>query len=131
MTSLNERCLFETKSTALSHSSRSSYSVHRSLQIAVRLKLDQDENERMLVLGHVIGIMRRVTPHSNASLHVFSVCLAFKAAYPAILGTEELARLFYDTGFHYWERRSAVPRDGVTLLLTAEGILDRLGYDEP
>ncbi|GAW26600.1 putative pfs domain-containing protein [Rosellinia necatrix] len=123
---VEERCLSRGwVDNGLSAKSQSSYSVHRSLQIALRLKLDQDENERMVVLGHAISIMRRVTPKANnlqvpnqkywpafakASPHVFSMCLAFKAAHPAILGTEELAKLFYDTGFHYWERWSTVPQ---------------------
>lgn len=146
MTSLNDRCLIETKSVASSYGSKSLYSIHRSLQIALRLKVDQDENERQMVLGHAINILRRITPKANdlqvpnrkywpafekASPHVFSMCLAFKAAHPAILGTEELARLFYDTGFHYWERWCALPRNGIALLLTAEGILHKLKYDDP
>lgn len=125
-----------------------SYSIHRSLQIALRLKLDLNPNwnQRIQALNHAINIMRRVTPHANelqvpdrkhwstfttATPHVLSMCLAFRKAHPAVQPSVELARLFYDVGFHYFDQWSNVPRDGMTLLLTAEDILNKLGSNEP
>ncbi|KAK5657512.1 hypothetical protein OQA88_3084 [Cercophora sp. LCS_1] len=144
--SLNKRCLISQDSvTAGDGVEQDVYVIHRSLQVALRLKLDQSTEERELAFGHALALLERVSPVANrlqiptpafwpqfriTNPHVLSLCNAFSTAHPPIQGTLSLATLLYNAGFHVFETWNPNTRDGVFMLSTAEKVLDTIGYDE-
>ncbi|KAG4442072.1 hypothetical protein IFR05_002466 [Cadophora sp. M221] len=61
--------------------------------------------------------------------HVLSIWRAFKKNGSLIKPTISMAQMFYDAGFHSWERQIN-PSDGITYLETAEEILNILNADK-
>jgi hypothetical protein len=59
--------------------------------------------------------------------HVFSLHRTYKET-SRVQPSVELAELFYDAGFHVWERQTTA-YDGLSFLQTAHEILDKVGFD--
>lgn len=64
---------------------------------------------------------------ANYMPHVFSIHQVYTKS-SRVTPTMELARLFYDAGFHVWERQSDA-HEGLSFLKTAEQILDDIQFD--
>ena len=144
--SLNKRCLISRDSTVTKvGGEQDMYIIHRSLQVALRLKLDKSPEERDSVFNHALALLERVSPIANrlqipdpafwpqfqmTNPHVLSLCAAFNTANPPMEGSLRLATLLYNAGFHVFETWNPNTRDGVSMLSTAEKILDMIGYDE-
>jgi tetratricopeptide (TPR) repeat protein len=115
-------------------------SIHRLLQEKILQNLQVDELTE--VFGKAYCLVRKNFPPASPIQvpepdkapackeyipHVLSLRRAFNDI-TAIEPSFDLAQLFYDAGFHVWERQTA-PDEGVLYLKTAERILDRLNYD--
>ncbi|KAK1750427.1 hypothetical protein QBC47DRAFT_394042 [Echria macrotheca] len=143
--SLSRRCLISKDSAVNSDGvEQNMYIIHRSLQVALRLKLDKSPEERSSIFNHALALLERVSPMADrlqipapsfwpqfqmTNPHVLSLCTAFNAAHPPIQGSLRMATLLYNAGFHVFETWNPMTRDGVTMLNTAEQILKAIGYD--
>ncbi|KAK3320223.1 hypothetical protein B0T19DRAFT_468446 [Cercophora scortea] len=120
------------------------FTIHRSLQHALLLKLDQDPNERQRAFERVVVLLRRILPRAPddqvpdpsqwpqfeiTASHVHTLCNAFVQCKPRIPASLEFAQLLYDAAFYTWERDSHAS-DGIKLLTVAEEVLDELRYDQ-
>ncbi|KAI1845653.1 hypothetical protein JX266_008264 [Neoarthrinium moseri] len=134
--SLSRRCLVDIEDNV--------YSIHRSLQLALRMALDHNPLTREMIFRHALRIVARASPGTNplqipnpknwrqfeqSNPHALTMCQAFLQSDPPIEPSLQLAETLYYAGFHTWERWNYVTRDGTALLETAEKILDRLEYD--
>lgn len=140
---LNKRCLVSTETVDMYGKDEPVLLIHRSLQLALRLKMDQNPKTRDDIFNHAFSIVRRASPHASrrqipdptfwsqfqqSNPHAVSLCNALAASHPPIGGTIGHATLFYDAGFHVWERSNPSTQDGMILLETAEKILNSLEY---
>jgi hypothetical protein len=121
------------------------FSIHRSLQLALRRKLNDEPSLRTEAYGHALSIVRRASPYASkfqvpdskqwprfrrSNPHALSLCNAYIDADPPLAPSEALARVFYDAGFHHWETWTPILRHGTLMLDTAEKILDELAIDQ-
>ncbi|KAH8746034.1 hypothetical protein BGZ57DRAFT_777998 [Hyaloscypha finlandica] len=119
---------------------RQRISIHRLLQekILQDLKIEKLTD----VFGKAYCLVRKRFPPASpiqvpepdkgpACKEYIPHVLSLRRAFNEITGLEpsfNLAQLFYDAGFHVWERQTA-PDEGILYLETAEMILNRLNYD--
>lgn len=116
------------------------YSIHRLLQ--QKIIADMTIPDFSEAFQRVYGMVRRKYPHSSKTQipepdnwaacgrympHVFSLHHIYKEI-GHVKETEGLAELFYDAGFHVWERDTTA-YDGVGFLTSALAILDKLSVD--
>jgi tetratricopeptide (TPR) repeat protein len=119
---------------------RQTLSIHRLLQEKILRDLERDKFTE--VFGKAYCLVRKQFPPASPiqvpepskwpackeyTPHVLSLRRAFKAT-TAIKPSFDLAQLFYDAGFHVWERQTT-PDEGVLYLEAAEEILNRLKYN--
>ncbi|KAI0127980.1 hypothetical protein BJ170DRAFT_397576 [Xylariales sp. AK1849] len=120
---------------------KETYNIHRLLQEKILLDvggLDKFSD----IFGKAYCLVRRRYPRASPIQapepkkwteckeympHVFSLHRALKAT-TQIEPTLELAQLFYDAGFHVWERQAS-EYDALSFLETAENILDAISFD--
>ena len=116
------------------------YNIHRLLQ--QKIITDMSPSDFADVFQIVLSLVRCKYPHSSVMQipepdkwddcgtympHVFSLHHVYKE-FKGVEETEELAELFYDAGFHVWERDTTA-YDGLAFLNSAKDILDNLGVD--
>jgi tetratricopeptide (TPR) repeat protein len=116
-------------------------SIHRLLQ--EKILLDLDPAKFTEVFEKVYCLVRKRYPAASPiqvpesqkwpdckayTPHVLSVHRAFKAG-SLIEPSISLAQLFYDAGFHVWERQTTA-YDGISFLETSEEILNTLNFDK-
>lgn len=116
-------------------------SIHRLLQNKIRSSLAP--KEFMEVFDKTYCLVRKKYPSASPVQnpephkwlecktylpHVLSIWRAFKSS-DLIKPTLHLAQLFYDAGFHAWERQVNVA-DGIGYLETAEEIINDLNVDK-
>ncbi|OTB08363.1 hypothetical protein M426DRAFT_7683 [Hypoxylon sp. CI-4A] len=116
------------------------FTIHRSLQHAILLQLDQDPTKRGEVFLQAFNAIRHVTPKANvkqiptpsrwpqfeiAIPHIISLCNKYSKSRPRMQGTVDLARLLYDGGFYLWEQEDRT-EDSIHILNTALGILNEV-----
>lgn len=116
------------------------YSIHRLLQ--QKILADMTVPDFTEAFQRVFNLVRRKYPHSSETQipepnnwadcgkympHVFSLHHIYKEI-GHVKESEELAGLFYDAGFHVWERDTTA-YDGVGFLTSALAILDKLDVD--
>ena len=116
------------------------YSIHRLLQ--EKILADMSHSEFVDAYQQVFEMVRSKYPHSSKTQipapenwdvcgrympHVFSLYEIYKDS-GRVKETVELAELFYDAGFHVWERDTTT-YDGVGFLTSALKILDDLKVD--
>lgn len=116
------------------------YSIHRLLQ--QKILADMTIPDFSEAFNRVFNLVRRKYPRSSTTQipepskwadcgrympHVFSLHHLYKEI-GHVKDTVELAELFYDAGFHVWERDTTA-YDGVGFLTSALKILDNLGVD--
>lgn len=138
--SLNKRCLVHLEAAG----EYNVFSIHRSLQVALRLDLDRNTERRKAIFNHAISVIRNAAPRASplqipdpaqwpqfqrTNPHALALCQAFNNSEPPLDPSVGLADLLYNAGFHVWERWNPITRDGTLLLETAEKILDMLQYD--
>lgn len=137
--SLHKRCLITLETTTTKDGGEQHvYLIHRSLQLGLRAKLDENPEEREIVFTKAMSIMHRISPKPNhlqipterfwpqfqiASPHVLTLCKAFNTAHPPIAGSLSLVELLYGAGFHIWETWNPRTHDGAYMLETAEKVL--------
>ena len=126
-------------------SGAASFTIHRTLQHALLLKLDEgDLSQRNQVFEQACGMVRHVLPETSptqtpneklwpqlerAVPHVLRLCHVFTSpSRNKLPGSFRLARMFYDAGFHTWEQWNPMTQVGIMLLSTAERILQGLNY---
>lgn len=138
--SLSKRCLVNLDTRGR----RNIFSIHRSLQVALRLELDKDTVRRQDVFNRATSIVCLASPTASplqvpslkdwpqfeqTTPHSVVLARAFAESEPPLEPAFELAELLYNAGFHVWESWGPSTRDGILLLGTSERILDLLEYD--
>lgn len=141
--SLCKRCLVDVVHE--NDTDRTIFSIHRSLQMALRLKLDRDPNSRSIAFNHALSIVSRAAPRPSAlqtpnpqqwpafqqsNPHALVLCNAFRESQKTntpLAPSLELAEVLYSVGFHVWATQNPITQDGILLLETAEDVLDLLG----
>src|SRR6266487_157603 len=113
--SLNKRCLVDLEE----QKDHNIFSIHRTLQVALRLELDRDLDKRRNIFNHALSIVSRATPEASrlqipdptywsqfqrCNPHALTLCRAFIHSEPPLDPSFKLADLFYSCGFHIWER---------------------------
>ena len=116
-------------------------SIHRLLQ--QKIWLDLEGQTFIEAFGKAYCLVRKRYPAASViqkpepknwpackkyTPHVLGLHRAFKST-TLIEPSIELAQIFYDAGFHVWERQTTA-YDGVSFLETAEEILNNLDFDK-
>jgi hypothetical protein len=115
-------------------------SIHRLLQ--EKILHDLPEMRFTEVFGKAYCLVRKKYPSASPiqvpepqkwpeckeyTPHVLSLRRAFKST-TFIESSLDLAQLFYDAGFHVWERQTTA-HEGVLFLETSEEVLDNIKFD--
>ena len=134
---LNKRCLIDLDEGE----GYSVFSIHRTLQVVLRLDLDWQPLKRKEIFNHALSIVSRASPKTSrlqipdptqwpqfqrSDPHALTLCRAITESDAPLDPSLELANLLYHAGFHVWERWNPITRDGTLLLETAENILNKL-----
>lgn len=121
------------------------FTIHRALQHTLLVKLDEDPTRRVEIFNQVHTIVRQFLPETSptqtpdeklwpqlekAVPHALRLCRIYMSpSQNRLPGSIQLARLFYDAGFHTWEQWNPTTKDGIIFLETAETILRDSNYD--
>ncbi|KAJ8071671.1 hypothetical protein OCU04_001990 [Sclerotinia nivalis] len=119
-----------------------SFSMYRTLQHALIVKLGSKPNEAQKIFSHAYRTVRRFMPETSptqtpnkllwpqldlAALHVLRLRQLYISGSPiSFEGSLTLAKMFYDAGFHIWEVRSLDQNEGASFLAAAERILQSM-----
>lgn len=137
---LSKRCLVDLEEGE----EHNVFSIHRTLQVALRLELDKDPVKRREIFNHALSIVSRSSPRASrpqiphpihcsefqgCNPHCFTLCQAYLDSDPPLDPSFELADVLYNAGFHIWERGNPITRDGTLMLETSEKILDKIQFD--
>ena len=117
-------------------------SLHRSLQRSVRDTAAQESTSVQLIFNQALVLVRKAFPapspmqvpdpsswrgHQRLLPHVMSLQSVFTESKGAIRGSKKFAGLLSDAGINQWA--CGFTRDGLSLLTTAERVLDSIRTD--
>lgn len=115
--------------------------IHRSVQLGILNKLDQQFEERYAAFDCALRAIRRVVPRPSILIQaepekwsqmephlpqLLSLRRAFARSHPRISGTFEFAQVLFDVGMNMWDR--GLTRECREVLATAEDVLDAIDY---
>lgn len=119
------------------------FTMHRSLQYAILLQLDEDASAREAIFLETLRTLRLFTPKPSPKqipnlelvpqfevviAHIISFCKKFVNSIPPMKGSLEFAELLYAGGFFLWERQVPSTEASVLVLGTALKVLDDIDY---